>query len=227
VGHAVVAFAQQQAANRAVITHHHEDHSGNALTLHNAGVKVLAGAATSELMARGFALLPYQHIAWGRPPRCRPSPVGKILETDHYRFEVLAAPGHAEDQLILYERQQGWLFSGDVFLAERVKLFRGDEDFGKTIQTLRKLCALDFDSLFCAHHPVPTYGRAALQRKLDHLLEVEDKVRALAARGYGRRAIARGVLGPESKWMFAFTTGDATKNNLVRAILEGPRPRRR
>jgi glyoxylase-like metal-dependent hydrolase (beta-lactamase superfamily II) len=152
--------------------------------------------------------------------------VPEVVETERHAFQVLPAPGHCDDQVVLYEPAQGWLFSGDAFLASRIKYFRADEDFGQTVASLRRLTGLSFEALFCAHRPVLQGGREALQRKLDQLVSLEQEVRALHARGLPVREISRRVLGPED-FFFLLTAGDVSRRNVVRAILYGPVPRRR
>lgn len=224
---AILDFARAHGVRRCAVTHHHEDHSNNAVSLLAAGIPVGAGAASADRVARGHATYPYQRVIWGR---ARPAPLGALeptVATDRYTFEILDAPGHCDDQIVLYERQQGWLFSGDAFLGERIRYFRRDEDFDRTLETTRRLASLDFDALFCAHRPVPTGGQAAMRRKLQHLEDLGGETRRLAAQGWSERAITRQLLG-RTPWMqWCVTLGDATSENLIRAILRGPRPRRR
>jgi len=224
-GRQIVELAHGCGVRQAVVTHYHEDHSGGAHALAHAGIEVLATRLTGERMARGFPLKPYEHLVWGRPPRARPGLLGASVETPRHCFRVVAAPGHADDQIALYEPAQGWLFSADAFLGERVKVFRRDEDFDQTVRTLRRLCALDFDALFCAHRPVPSGGKQALQNKLRYLEQLGERVRSLGAQGLGSRRIAYRVLGREEPGMWGLTLGDASKHNLVRSILHGPRIR--
>ncbi len=223
----VTEFAEEHRVEQVVISHHHEDHSGNASALVEKGIRVRASSDTAERLAGGFGLYPYQKLLWGRSPAVTVEEVESVVKTDRYEFRVIPAPGHSEDQIVLYEPSQGWLFSGDAFLADRIKYFRGDEDFGATIDTLETLSKLEFDNLYCAHRPVIGEGQAALKRKLDYLLGLRDRVQQLADQGCSIREITRRILGTEDRPVFWFTFGDMGKQNLIRSILEGPRPRKR
>ncbi len=223
-GEAVAAFAADAGIRTALITHHHEDHAGNAARLGEAGVRVLAGDATAALVARDLPIRFYQHFMWGKSRAARTAPFGDALRIGPHRAVVVPAPGHCEDQVAFHVPEKGWLFSGDAFLHERIKLFRADEDFAATIATLERFLALDFDVLFCAHRPRLTGGKEAVRQKLGWLRGVEGKVRALHAEGVGTREIARRVV-PRPAWLDSISLGDASPENLVRSILHGPVPR--
>jgi glyoxylase-like metal-dependent hydrolase (beta-lactamase superfamily II) len=226
-GDDVAAAARDAGVRRALVTHHHEDHAGNAARLQGEGVRVLASRPTAAIVAGDVPIRFYQHLMWGKAPPFRAEVLGDAAALGPYEARVVPAPGHCPDQVVFHVPAEGWLFSGDAFLSEHVKVFRRDEDFAQTVATLERLVALDFDALFCAHRPRRTGGRAALAAKLERLREVEGRVRALHAQGLDERAIAARLDGPRAgAWFYRLTAGDVSVRNLVRSILRGPEERR-
>jgi glyoxylase-like metal-dependent hydrolase (beta-lactamase superfamily II) len=225
LGGRVSEFARAHGVRRAVITHHHEDHAGNAARLVDEGIEVLAPMATGDMLAADAPIPFYEHLVWGKAPPSRPAPLPAEVPLGDRLATVIPAPGHCADQVCLHVPAEGWLFSGDAFLHERVKVFRRDEDFALTVSTLERLCALDFDGLYCAHRPRVIDGKAALRAKLDWLRGIEARVRVLHAEGrgvgeiVGRLGLRESTVG---RWL---TAGDASTANMVRSILYGPTPR--
>jgi glyoxylase-like metal-dependent hydrolase (beta-lactamase superfamily II) len=221
---ALLALVKECGINCALLTHHHEDHAGNAAALRAQGVKVLSSDGTRELVAHDLPIHFYQHLIWGKMAPAKTDIFTDTVRIGPYLAEVIAAPGHCADQVVFFVRQEGWLFAGDIFLSERVKVFRRDEDFAATVDTLRGLLQLDFDALLCAHKPHFTHGRRALAAKLDWLLNIEGEVRRRHVAGMPLHKIARECVKPP--WIAAvLTAGDATAYNLVHSILAGPQPR--
>jgi glyoxylase-like metal-dependent hydrolase (beta-lactamase superfamily II) len=222
----VFDFAKSHHVERAYITHHHEDHSGNAHSLKEEGIPVFSSQETKQKIATGFTYYLYHQLVWGKAPTAKVEKMEGTLETENHQFEIISAPGHCDDQTVLYEKNQGWLFSGDAFLADQVKMFRGDEDFSKTIQSLKKLTKLDFEDLFCAHRPIMKKGKSALQKKLNHMIELEENTKYLHQKGYSINQISKKLLGQEDWAFFLFTAGDLSKRNMIRSILYGAVPRK-
>ena len=221
-GDALSAFARSAGVRRAVITHHHEDHAGNAERLGREGVVVLAGAATAALVARDLPIAFYQHFLWGKSRPAQAAVFGDEVAIGPHRARVVPAPGHCADQVVFHVPEEGWLFSGDAFIHERVKVFRRDEDFAATVATLDRLLALDFDVLLCAHRPRLTRGKEAIREKLAWLREIEGQVRRLHGRGASVGEIVRRLPVPPPAPMSRITLGDASTANMVRSILDGP-----
>ncbi|MEM1182771.1 MAG: MBL fold metallo-hydrolase, partial [Acidobacteriota bacterium] len=136
---ALLDIARRFGVRRVALTHHHEDHAGGVAALAGAGLEVSAGELTCRLLAHDLPLPFYQHLAWGRtrPIQIEPDR-SETVRLGDYEAQVLPAPGHAVDQRVFYVAEQGWLFSGDVFIHERVKVFRRDEEFAATVGTLER-----------------------------------------------------------------------------------------
>jgi glyoxylase-like metal-dependent hydrolase (beta-lactamase superfamily II) len=224
-GDALAAFARAAGIRRAVITHHHEDHAGNAGRLADEGIEVMAGAGTAAIVAHGFPIRFYQHFLWGKSRPAHAGVLGDEVRIGPYAAQVVPAPGHCLDQVVFFVPAEGWLFSGDAFIHERIKLFRRDEDFAATVATLERLLGLDFDALLCAHRPRFTRGKEALAAKLSWLRDIEGRVRVLAEAGAGTAEIARRIALPQAAPLMRIALGDVSTGNIVHSILHGPQHR--
>jgi glyoxylase-like metal-dependent hydrolase (beta-lactamase superfamily II) len=204
-----------------LVTHHHEDHMGAAGLLgprrglvpkiHPAGIGPLEG---------GFPQEGYRRIAWGRPPRVRAEALGAEVRAGSLAFEVIPTPGHSPDHVCFWERERGWLFTGDLFLAERLRYLRDDEDLGSLISSLEAVARLPLRRVFCAHRGPVRDGPAALRRKAEHLSGLRERVRELLAQGLPEREVARRAVGPEG-FLTWFSRGRFSARNFVRAVARG------
>lgn len=88
------------------------------------------------------------------------------LSTGCYRFAVLHTPGHSDDRICLLEPDEGWLFSGDLFLSERAQVLRSDEDAGQIFASLRRLLDYEIKVLFCSSGRIVEEGKRALAAKI-------------------------------------------------------------
>ncbi len=215
-----LAVMQSRPLEAVVLTHHHEDHSGNAAAISRAsGVPVLGHALAVDKMARGSRILPYQHYVWGRAEPLRMAQLPENFDAGGYSFEVVPCPGHSRDHIALFERQRGWLFSGDIYLADRINYFRADENIYRQIDSLRRLLELDFDKLFCAHRPRLQNGKKHLSAKLGFLEDLAGSVSELGGRGLEVGAIMRELSLREDKLVWAACGGNVSMRNLVRSAL--------
>jgi len=211
---------RQKDLKRIVLTHHHEDHSGNAALIGNLhAIPVMGHRLTAAKMESGFPILPYQRLVWGKAPPLKVTPLDGVIETDRFRFTPVHTPGHSKDHTVFLEKQQGWLFSGDLYLNDRIKFFRSDERFADQIASLKKILQFDFEALFCAHNPCLTDAKLKIRSKLQFLQDLYGSICKLAAKGFSEKAVIK-VLDPKTdRRVKCITMGNASFANMVRSAM--------
>lgn len=206
---------------KMLITHHHEDHTGNAHFLQNTGnVEVFAQERASELLEEVHQSIPvYRRIIWGRPQPVKMSVLNEICDTGKHELEIIPTPGHAEDHVCLYIRKKKWLFTGDLFLSTYLRYLRDDENIYVIMASLRKLIELRPAMVFCNHRGFIPAGSEALSRKLSFLESIRDQVLANQEKGIPLKISADKLLKKDHFFrMFSF--GEFSSENLVRAFVD-------
>jgi glyoxylase-like metal-dependent hydrolase (beta-lactamase superfamily II) len=164
---ALIQLLDGKKLHRILLTHHHEDHSGNAAAIKkHYHIDACGHPLTVQKMATGFPILPYQRLAWGRSEPMALEPLCSAIESDRFKLVPIHTPGHSKDHTVFWENSRGWLFAGDLYLGQQIKFFRSDENIYDQIASLKKVVKLDFDALFCAHNPCSENGKAKLAQKL-------------------------------------------------------------
>jgi glyoxylase-like metal-dependent hydrolase (beta-lactamase superfamily II) len=205
-----------------LVTHHHEDHMGSAALLRERrGVVAQVHPAALPLLAHGFVQEAYRRLAWGRPPRVLAEPVGAEEAVGSWRLRTIHTPGHSPDHVCFFEPERGWLFTGDLFLAERLRFLRSDEDLDALIASLETVARLPLREVFCAHRGPVRDGPAALRRKAEHLRALRERIMDLLRQGLPEREVARRVVGPEG-FLTWFSRGRFSARNFVGAVARKP-----
>ena len=220
----VVELLKQKKLTRILLTHHHEDHSGNAAALgvgHH--IPVNAPPLAVEKMRAGFKILPYQRYVWGKAETLSVTPFASTIETDCFKFKPVHTPGHSKDHTVYLEEEKGWLFSGDLYLADRIKYFRSDENLKDQITSLKKVVEFDFEVLFCAHNPCLKDGKSRLKNKLQFLEEFYGQVERLRHNGLSEKEIVKKLDPKKDRLVRLITMGNISFANMVRSALHGSR----
>jgi glyoxylase-like metal-dependent hydrolase (beta-lactamase superfamily II) len=217
----VIGMLKDSAAiERILLTHYHEDHSGNAAAIRRKfSAEVLGHPLTAEKMNGRLNILPYQHLVWGKADRVPVTPLPGCIDTGSCRFMPVHTPGHSKDHTVYLETRNGWLFSGDLYLGERIKYFRSDEKFSNQLDSLKTVLTLDFDGLFCGHHPIPKGGKARLAAKLAFLEDFYGQVMDLNRKGQGESEIIARLDLKQDRLVKWVTMGNACFANMVRSVL--------
>lgn len=128
-------------------------------------------------------------------------------------------PGHTNDSMCMHEPNQGWLFSGDLYVASKVRYGHSEESVSQQLTSLESAIALDFDTLFCAHQGIIENGKQALKKKYDYLDSLQQQVKELDRQGLSSKQISLHILGREDT--VAFSSGfKMSKHKLIQACLK-------
>lgn len=219
-GSELVAWCRERDVRQVVNTHHHEDHSGGDGALQKAlGLPIAVPSEAVPILADFPRLQLYRLVIWGQPGCVVVEPLGNSVETDHYRFEVLPTPGHCPEHVCFFEREQGWLFSGDLFIHERVRYLRSDEDISDTLESLQRVLTLRPRLLLCSHSGLVEDACGAIERKIAYWEGLAEQARGLCQEGLSLREVTDRLLGTEDL-MSHLSRGHFSKINLIRSLLE-------
>ena len=208
-------------------THSHEDHIGanGELQVKRKGLEILAHPLALPVLENPRGKQPlqlYRRVMWGWPKPCKGRAVdnGETIQTEGHTFQVIYTPGHSPDHICLYEPEQGWLFSGDLFVGGRDRALRADANILQIIASLKQLVHLPLSRLYPGSARVRENPKEALINKIEYLEEMGDKVLALHRQGKREREIVRTLFsGP--MLIELITLGHFARIHLVRSYLEG------
>lgn len=211
-------FFKNNRIEQVALTHVHEDHTGMAGWLQKKmGVPIYLHKDVIPYALQEGSYPLYRRIMWGKRPAFQPEVVPDQLSTDKHMFTVIDAPGHTAAHNIYHEKEQGWLFTGDLYLGTRQIVAFYEEDMSQTIASIKMILKLDFDTIFCVHSGVWQDGKKMFQQKLDYLQDLQDKVNNLQRQGFNSKQIdAR--LFPARLPIKYVSSGQWSSYNIIRTL---------
>lgn len=217
----VKKFVDEREVDRVMITHHHEDHSGNGAQLKsNIDAPILMPPSGLDRMKSGFNISYAQARTWGKSKAFEAEAVPEdVAIHDGITLRSIHAPGHSHDMTCYLEPNRGWLFCGDVYIASRTKYFRFDENIHQQIDSLERCLQLDFETLLCSHRGPLADGKRRVKEKMDFLNDLRAQVLDLHHQGLPPSQISKKILGPEDKmrWM---SLGKFKKFHIIQSCLD-------
>ena len=195
---------------RLFLTHLHSDHTGLAAYLAKEGVKVYMGEIDGDFLKNSLHedSPHWVHIkelahAQGleedklditlhpgfrfRPKELPPliySSAGDHFIVGDYTLEVLDLPGHTPGLQALYEKEKGFLFSGDHLLESITPniTFWGEEygdSLGIYLENLDKLIKMYITQVFSSHRELPMDHLSRVKELKDHHQERLSEIRKI------------------------------------------------
>ena len=187
-------YSQGAAPTYVVVTHSHWDHVLGPEYF--PGVPVVQQQESVAVFAEHHARIEHQVTEWERQsdvPRDMPFLMPEPDETFNDRLELLLgdkmiellhAPGHAPEQLVVYDRAEQTLWAADMlsdieipFVMHNLKAYR---------QTLDRLAQLEVTTLVPGHGR-PANGPAEVKARFDadraYLTELQRRVEAAVTAG--------------------------------------------
>jgi glyoxylase-like metal-dependent hydrolase (beta-lactamase superfamily II) len=215
-----IKFCDRLRPAIVVNTHHHEDHTGNNYWITKKyNFLPLAHPKTSSYMKDPSQWIPiYRRFTCGTPLPSETGKLGSEIRTPQFRFLVIPTPGHTDDHICLYEPNEGWLFSGDLFIGEQLGYSREGEDIYAVLNSLKSVVALNPKRMFCSFSGKVDHPEPAIHKKIEYLENLRDQVEKRFQQGLSPEEIRRKLLGRGDRFRF-LTGGQISKQNLINAFL--------
>lgn len=212
---------EDHGLDRVLVTHHYEDHAGNAARVQELlDVPVYAPEASLEALREGYPQESYRWVLWGHPRPVEAEPLPETLTlADDTCLRPLPSPGHGEDMVCYLAEGHDLLFGADLFVTQRPQYLRFDEDVPRLIESIQDVLARDFDTLLCGHRGVVEDGRRVLQEKAKYLEALCGVVqRRYRADKLSVPEITDEILGREGM-LYWVSGGDFSKQHLIASCL--------
>jgi len=219
----ILQVAKDHHIAKIILTHHHEDHSGNvAFLMDELDIDAFAHPETVRILKKGIKVSPLSRLLSGDVAGAHLKPLAETdrIVTEKYSLQPIYTPGHCSDHYCYYEAEKGWLFSGDLYVADKIKYFASFESLLTQIESLKKLIALDFDVLFCSHNPKTHGGKQRLKNKLQFFEDFAGTVTGYYEQGHNARQIFA-LMGKKDYYVNNYLTlGNFCAENMVHSVVK-------
>ena len=201
------------AVRGAIITHWHEDHAGNVPALARLRLPILMRADTDAILRAPPHIQLYRRLVWGRTEPLAAS----VFSFDPGSLECIHTPGHSIDHQVVWDRETGTLFAGDLWLGVRARILHASEDPYRIIESLRAVRALGPARMFDAHRGPVDNPVAAIDAKISWLSDTLATIERRINEGWSDSEIVRRILDGD-EIAAVLSRGEYARRNLVRAV---------
>lgn len=219
----ILKVAKEHEISKIILTHHHEDHSGNvSFLMKELNIDAYAHPETVRILKKGYSISVLGKLMNGSVEKAHLKPILETdrIETKNYSLQPIYTPGHCNDHYCYYEKEHGYLFSGDLYVADKIKYFAPYESIFVQMDSIKKLLQLEFDVLFCSHNPKVENGKKRLQNKLQFFEDFVGTVSKYRAEGNSSSAILAKMGNKENMFYKVITFGNFTAENMVKSVIK-------
>ncbi|MBN2797549.1 MAG: MBL fold metallo-hydrolase [Deltaproteobacteria bacterium] len=220
---ALLRLLEGRPIRGVALTHHHEDHSGNAGEVQRRRACPVWLQRPEDRHTEGVdLLLPYRQLYWGVPDLGELTPMPTEVHTGARTLLVVPTPGHSRTHAVLFDPEQRAVLSGDLFISSGASAVLAEEDPAAHARSLRQLAALEPLRLLTGHGADLPDATARLLRKADRIEEAIGRVLRGAAAGEPPKVIAREAFQggwARERWTSWMTQGDFSRQNFVRRVI--------
>lgn len=215
-------FLSSFSPKKLLLTHHHEDHTGNAGHIQQSfNLPVFTNHKCATLLQKPFHVPFVRRVIWGAPVSSELNLINDqdvVTSASNNTIRLVTAPGHSDDMSCFLAEEDRILFTGDLYITGRVRYLHTDEDLQAFYNSLNRIASLEFDALCCPHRGIIPEGKQALIDKRDFIGEFAQRCQALYAKGYPIAQIRNEVSGKEDflSYLSAF---EFSKLRLVESAL--------
>lgn len=118
---------------------------------------------------------------------------GETIDIGGRKIEVLHTPGHSPGHICFYERERGYVFTGDLIYKGTLFAYYPSTDPAAYLDSLEAIAALPCKRLFPAHH--------SLDIRPEIAVEMRDAFRELKAQGKLHHGAGTFDFGDWSVWL--------------------------
>ncbi|BDH61783.1 hypothetical protein MTP04_19130 [Lysinibacillus sp. PLM2] len=213
------AFIDEADFDQVMITHHHEDHTGNAAYIEKTKkVPIYLSDQSIDYCSKRADYPFYRKAFWGSRKPFHAKAIADTFISRTATWDVIDTPGHAFDHKAFLNRETGQLFTGDLFVLERTRVILTEESIPTIIQSLEKILTYDFKEVICQHAGFLENGRHKLEKKREFLLSIQHDVLFMYEKGFSIQEICQ-ILFPKKYPIIKISRGEWDSKNIVTSIL--------
>lgn len=216
----VIEIVKKLSINQVLLTHHHEDHTGNSPWIEkHLQIPQWIHPLGLESCKQKTRLPLYRAIFWHNREAFLPLALSNnIVNTEHYSFKIVHTPGHAEDHIVLIDEEQQVCLSGDLYLSHSPTSNFSFESVPELIRSLDKVLAFSFQDVYCSHRGHLKNGRRLLEKKRDFLLHLQETVSTAHKQGKTPKEIRQQLL-PKNKLFQYISFFDNSPTHTINSII--------